>query len=306
MRPRVTSVGLILPPPPAECEYPAHINRASLDALPNKPGVYLFLDRSNTPIYIGKSVNIRSRVMAHLRTAEEAAMLKATRKIDFVRSAGEIGALLLESQLIKRHQPVCNTLLKYESEPFALYLPGGETRPLAAAYSEVECDESAFLYGLFPSRSAAQEKLEALIRQHMLCPALLGLESVTHGRACFAHQIGRCRGACIGTESKAAHAARLRAALEKLNAEIWPWNGPIGIIETDERLRQIHVVDRWSYIGSLQGRRRKIRLPANRAVDIDTYKILARPLADGELQIASCEVRRQSAYYNASNQGKVI
>jgi excinuclease Cho len=135
------------------------------------------------------------------------------------------------------------------------------------------------------------------VRRHMLCPALLGMESATHGRACFARQIGRCRGACIGDESEAAHGARLLAALEKLNAEVWPYGGPIGIIETDDRLRQIHVVDRWSYIGSLEGRRRKIRLPVKRAVDIDTWKILAGPLANGELKFAPCEVRQSAAYY---------
>jgi excinuclease Cho len=56
-------------------------------------------------------------------------------------------------------------------------------------------------------------------------------------------------------------------------------------------------VDRWSYIGSLEGRRRKIRLPVKRAVDIDTWKILAGPLANGELKFAPCEVRQSAAYY---------
>jgi excinuclease Cho len=297
MRPRVTSVGLILPPPPADFEYPAHINRASLDALPSKPGVYLFLNRAKVPIYIGKSVNIRSRVMAHLRTPEEMVMLKETRRVGFLRTAGEIGALLLESRLIKQYQPDYNILLKFTAESFALYLKKGDTRPQTAACSEVGWDESAFLYGLFASRSAAQEGLLALVRRHMLCPALLGIETTTHGRACFARQIGRCMGACIGDESRETHFRRLQAALEQLNAEIWPYDGPIGIVETEDQWRQIHVVDRWSYIGSLEGRRRKIRLPVKRIIDIDTYKILAKPLADGQLTIAPCEVRQSAAYY---------
>ena len=297
MRPRVTSVGLILPLPAADFEYPAHIDRASLDALPPKPGVYLFRNRANALIYIGKSINIRSRVMAHLRTPEETAMLQETRRVDFLRTAGEIGALLLESRLIKEYQPGYNVKLKFMAEPFALYLKGDGMRPLVAACSDIPWNESAFLYGLFASRSAAQEGLLALVRRHMLCPALLGIETTTHGRACFARQIGRCRGACVGNESRETHCNRLRAALEQLNDEIWPYGGPIAIVERDDQWRQVHVVDRWSYIGSLDGRRRKIKLPVKHVVDIDTYKILAKPLADGKLTIAACEVRRSAAYY---------
>src|SRR3569833_556178 len=90
MRPRVTSIGLIALPPPAEdFAYPAHIDRDSLEALPSKPGVYLFRDRRNVPLYIGKSINLRSRVLSHLRTPQEAAMLQATRRVDFLRTAGE-------------------------------------------------------------------------------------------------------------------------------------------------------------------------------------------------------------------------
>lgn len=285
-----------MPLPQADFEYPAHINRASLDALPPRPGVYFFRDHANHPVYIGKSINIRSRVMAHLRTPEETGMLQQTRRVDFLRTAGEIGALLLESCLIKKHQPFYNAKLKFMAESFALHLRSGGTRPQVAAFGDLSLNESAFLYGLFASRSAAQEGLLALVRQHMLCPALLGIETTTHGRACFARQIGRCMGACVGNESRETHFNRLQTALEELNAAIWPYDGPIGIVETDDRWRQVHVVDRWSYIGSLEGRRRKIKLPAKHAIDIDTYKILARPLANGMLTIAACEVRQRAAY----------
>lgn len=67
-------------------------------------GVYLFHSESDTmPLYIGKSVNIRSRVMAHLRTANEAAMLRQAKRISWICTAGEIGALLLEARLIKNN-----------------------------------------------------------------------------------------------------------------------------------------------------------------------------------------------------------
>lgn len=284
IRPRVTSVGLIVLPDPAESfVYPAHIDRASIDALPAAPGVYLFLDRYGVPVYIGKSVNIRSRVMSHLRTPEEAAMLDATHRIDFMRTAGEIGALLLESRLIKQLQPAFNVLLRWTGDIFALRLEDGMRLRVVGSCDE-DFDEDA-RYGLFPSRGTAQQGLERLVRQHMLCPALAGIEKATHGRACFAHQIGRCRGACAGKETVQEHGARLQRALEQLEADVWPYAGPIGIVEEGDGLRDVHVIDHWSHLCTLRGRRKTFRRPARRNIDMDVYKILAKPLLAGELRI---------------------
>lgn len=306
MRPRVTSVGLILPPRPAEnFDYPSHIDCASLAALPPRPGVYFFRNRTGEPIYIGKSVNIRSRVLAHLRTPEEAAMLAATRRVDFMQTAGEIGALLLESQLIKRHQPACNVLLKYSGASFALNLPEGCSQPRVVSSGEFDDCAADDMFGLFASRSEAEHGLHALVRSQRLCPALLGLESTTHGRACFAHQIGRCLGACIGRETRQAHEQRLRLALTELQATVWPHSGPIGIVEQDGKWRQVHVIDRWSYIGSLAGRRSKIALPLHRDIDIDTYKILAKPLVEGRLAYVTCAVTQSRAGRFATIPGQI-
>lgn len=284
-----------MPSRPAEnFEYPAHIDCTSLAALPPEPGVYFFRNRAGAPIYIGKSVNIRARVLAHLRTPEEMAMLTECRRVDFVRTAGEIGALLLESQLIKRYQPSCNVLLKFTGEPFALYLQDGDSRPQVIG-CHADAGQPGRRHGLFASRSEAEQGLLALARQHQLCPALLGLETTTHGRACFAHQTGRCRGACIGRETRQAHQQRLRLALEQLDAAVWPYGAPIGIVERAAQWRQIHVIDRWSYIGTLEGRRRKIALPARHNVDIDTYKIVAGRLAAGQLDYVTCAVAQDQA-----------
>lgn len=70
-------------------------------ALPRSSGVYIFKGDGQLPIYIGKSVDIRSRVQAHLRAKDEAEMMAQSRRVEFIETAGEIGALLLESHLIK-------------------------------------------------------------------------------------------------------------------------------------------------------------------------------------------------------------
>ncbi|MEY3765495.1 MAG: Excinuclease cho, partial [Pseudomonadota bacterium] len=88
------------------------IDPASLAALPRTSGVYIFKGDGTLPLYIGKSVDLRSRVLAHLRAADEAEMMAQTRRVEFIETAGELGALLLEAQLIKQQSPLFNIRLR--------------------------------------------------------------------------------------------------------------------------------------------------------------------------------------------------
>jgi excinuclease Cho len=292
MQARITSVGLLIKPDQSDSfEYPHHIDRASLDALPSKPGIYIFRDEQNRPLYIGKSVNIRSRVLSHLRTPEEARMLQQSRRVDFRRTAGEIGALLLESQLIKQMQPLHNKKLRRTREMCTLRLaPGVKSVPEIVYARDHDFACTADLYGLFATRKAALEKLREIVEMQMLCPALSGLETPVRGRACFARQISRCLGACVGAEPLSEHYRRLRAALEDMRIVMWPYTGAMGIVEECEGWKQIHIIDRWFYLGSIDradgdDEAPLLRPPTRRSFDVDTYKILVKPMMRGELRI---------------------
>ena len=118
-------------------EYPEHL-RPWLEALPKLPGVYQFHGESETlPLYIGKSVNIRSRVLSHLRTADEASMLRQARRISWQRTAGELGALLLEARLIKEQQPLFNKRLRRNKQLCSWQLEAGKQPVMRATTSPV-------------------------------------------------------------------------------------------------------------------------------------------------------------------------
>lgn len=289
MQARITSVGLVIRPEPANTfEYPHHIDRASLDALPPKPGIYIFRGEQDQPLYIGKSINIRTRVLSHLRTPEEARMLQQSRHVEFRRTAGDIGALLLESRLIKDMQPLHNKKLRRTREMCTLRLaPGVKSVPEIVYAREHDFAKTAGLYGLFATRRAALEKLREIVEMEKLCPALTGLESPMRGRPCFARQISRCLGACIGEESAEAHYGRLQAALQEMRIVVWPYAGPMGIVEECDGWKQTHVIDHWFYVGSIDhvAGAPPVRYPARRTFDVDTYKILLKPMLRGELQI---------------------
>lgn len=290
MQVRVTSVGLVITPEPADqFVYPDHIDRASIDALPAHPGIYIFRDENGLPLYIGKSVNIRSRVLSHLRTPAEARMLQQSRHVEFQRTAGEIGALLLESRLIKEQQPVHNKKLRRTREMCSLLLQK-EARfgaPEIVSAREYDFAKTDDLYGLFATRRAALETLTEIVDREGLCSAATGLERVTPGRACFARQLKRCKGACTGEESLDEHFVRLTAALHHMRVVNWPFEGPIGIVEESNGWTQTHVVDHWFYLGYTDGADEivTIKQPRKRSFDVDTYKILVKPLMLGELNI---------------------
>lgn len=265
-------------------EYPEHL-RGFAAGLPALPGVYIFHGEGEAglPLYIGKSVNLRSRVLAHLRNEDEARMLQQARRISHIRSAGEIGALLLESQLIKQQQPLYNRQLRRTRQLCALRLNAGV--PAVVHAREVDFATTPDLFGLFNSRQAAQEWLHTAADTHRLCGGALGLEKLAAGRACFRAMVRRCAGSCRGDEPRADHDARLMAALEALRVVCWPYPGTVGLVESDGELRQIHVVRHWCYLGSVGTKAEAKRLTRVAAsFDADTYKILCRPVCTGMIE----------------------
>lgn len=285
----LTSVGLLSTDIATHYEYPRHIDAESLAALPSKPGVYTFEDAAGRPLYIGKSINIRSRVLSHLRNPEEARLLQQTQVIRFERTAGDIGAQLLESSRIKKLQPLHNKRLRRNREMCAIALD--DTPPRIVYARDVDFAMVGNLFGLFATRRAAMQRLQTLVDMHRLCPRLCGLESArgVSGR-CFASQLGRCAGACCGKESRQEHDERLRMALEDMRVMTWPYAGAVGIIEECDDLRQMHIVERWCYFGTVDvpaESKKAIRLTRKAQFDIDTYAILVRPLMLGQLSIVT-------------------
>lgn len=279
MHTHVNSVGLLVCTDPAlNFSTPSHIPRACLDALPQQPGVYIFRDEAGVPVYIGKSVNIRQRVLSHLRTPEEAQMLARTRHIDHERTGGEIGALLREAQLIKAHQPVFNSKLRRIREMCSIRL--GAPLPEVVFAKDIDFGRTDGLFGLFQTPQAARETLRTLAQDAGLCSVMTGLEKGGASRPCFARQLRRCQGACTGEESAADHAARVRAALAPLRVMPLPYPGPIAIVEKSDGLRQRQLVDNWCYLGT---RRPRGKVPAR--FDVDVYRILVKPLLQRILTI---------------------
>lgn len=253
---------------------PPHLERAALDAVPDAPGVYLFHGEQGAPLYIGKSRSMRSRVLQHFSSG--AHWLRLVHRIDWRRTTGELGALLLEARLVKELVPAFNRQLRREESVCGFVFDGRRIR-LAAA-EDISAETLPLLYGVFRTRRAALQALRALADQHALCLRALGMESTGRG-ACFRHQVGRCAGVCAGRESIPAHHGRAAAALASLKSPHWPWRGRVAIVETDHarEATEVHVIDRWCYLGAARDDSEVSELiAAEPHFDYDHYRILAR------------------------------
>ena len=269
-------------------EYPQHL-RAAIEDAPTGPGVYTFHGQEgDLPLYIGKSINIRARLLSHLRTPDEARMLRQTQRISHIRTAGEIGALLLEAQMIKAQHPLFNQKLRRNKQLCSLQMAGDVPQVVDA--KDIDFATQPDLYGLFASRHAALDALRAIADQNKLCYGPLGLEKLPPGKACFRAAIRQCAGVCRGDESPEAHRERLFTSLLALHVQCWPHPGAVGLVERDDDLTQIHVVKHWCYLGSAStlAQARQLSQGANQVAegfDADSYKILCRPVLTQSVEI---------------------
>jgi DNA polymerase-3 subunit epsilon len=261
----------------------------SLSDIPDTPGVYSFYGESPLPLYIGKSVNMRTRVLSHFQSAAKVAremrMLTEIRRVEWVETAGELGALLLEARLVKEQQPLHNRKLRREKNLCAWKLhDAGDAHPLVqlVQMDDVEPTEWGQLYGTYHSKRQATDALRQLSDNHGLCPQLLGLES---GKgACFACQTGRCKGACAGRESPALHRVRVQLALGQHRLQAWPHPGRVAIREfqAETERTDIHVFDHWCHIATVHDMAELDDVNQRRtalAFDVDTYRLLQKRLS---------------------------
>jgi DNA polymerase-3 subunit epsilon len=258
---------------------PGGISEAVLDELPEGPGVYLFFGDNDVPLYVGKSVNLRSRVLAHfsgdLRATKDARIVQQIRRVDWKETAGELGALLEEVRLVKELLPLHNRQLRRKTELCAfIWNPADGQAPQLASAAEIDFMNTEHVYGVFRSQTMAREALRNLAKAFELCSIAIGLEQ--GDGPCLARQLERCRGLCVGKEPRASHNLRLMEALSGIKFQAWPFQGRIGVREASGGSGDLHVLDHWCYLGTVRSEQDVDTLSARPQFDLDTYRILKR------------------------------
>jgi DNA polymerase-3 subunit epsilon len=269
---------------------PPQLAPDALEGLPEGAGVYRFYGVNDLPIYIGKSVNLRDRIRSHFssdyRSANDVRLSSEIRRIEVEETAGELGALLREARLVKELLPLHNHRLRRKLN--ACFVRLGELRSAPEMLLAKDIDWNArapnaeTLYGPFATKAHVKAMLEGIAGEEGLCWRQLGWEK--RGGPCFARQVRKCRGACLGEETPEQHNLRLATALAPHRLKDWPWPGRVAIREShpDGRFTEAHVFERWSHIGTARSDDELADLAEARVeidFDPDIYRILVSYLA---------------------------
>lgn len=255
--------------------------------LPETTGVYVFEDELGRPLYIGKSINIKKRVLQHFgRDVHESKEFKIAQSVKHIRThetPGELAALLLESRLVKELQPLYNKQLR-KTEKLILARQGTDEQGYLTVQLEeaaaIDPEEAGTILAVYSRRSRAKESFNQMVKCSFLCPKLMGLEK--SGGACFLHQLKKCRGACAGKEPAASYNARLLAAFEHQRIQAWPYKDAV-LLQEQPAGETAHgiIVDKWCVLGEVSQQpycEPEVKLN-EKAFDLDTYKILQSFLA---------------------------
>lgn len=266
---------------------PSGLNPETIDALPDNPGVYIFYGEGMTPLYVGKSINIRERVLSHFADDEhsmkEMNISNQLLKIDTVTTAGEMGALLRESQLVKDLQPIYNRRLRLSRQMTVLRQvadPDGYSCARIEDLDAITPEQAETILGIFRGRRQAKEFLNSIIKPYGLCEYKLGL---TSSRPCFSHKLEWCRGACDGTDPAYSYNSRFDAAFEKKRIRVWPYAGPVVFQEANQFLgmKDTFIVDRWCLVAMIStGAEGESIQRYGYTFDYDVYSILKHFLMD--------------------------
>src|ERR1700730_8835115 len=165
---------------------------------PSSPGVYRMIDAKGEVLYVGKAKNIRKRIAAYARPTgydpRIERMIAATASLEFVSTATETEALLLEANLIKRLRPRFNVLLRDDKSFPYILITADHWAPQILKHRGARKREGRY-YGPFASVWAVNRTITALQRAFLLRSCSDGFfESRT--RPCLLHQIKRCSGPC--------------------------------------------------------------------------------------------------------------
>ena len=196
----------------------SHINNELITPLPEDIGVYYFFDHEDNLIYIGKSKNIRSRIVSHFNnndTKKAVNMKQQIKRIDFDLTGSELIALLKESEEIKDKLPIFNRAQRRSLFNYGIFASLELDGYIHLRAQKIAKNQQPICS--FYSLKEAKEQLRKIIDDHQLCLKLSGLYHAEG--ACFYHQIDRCNGACLGEEDINEYNSRVNDSFKKYQFE---------------------------------------------------------------------------------------
>jgi len=196
-----------------------------LPLIPGKPGIYQFIDSYGNIIYIGKAKNLKKRVTSYFaknQSGKTSVMIKRATDIKHIVVENESDALLLENNLIKKHQPRYNILLK-DDKTFPWICIKNEPFPRVFSTRNTIRDGSQY-FGPYTSALMVRTLLDLIRQLYKLrtCPLLLTESNIAAGKfkVCLEYHIGNCKGPCVGLQPECDYLESIRQIKDILRGNI--------------------------------------------------------------------------------------
>ncbi|RFN58793.1 exonuclease domain-containing protein [Marixanthomonas ophiurae] len=204
-----------LNPRSKEASLPPHLNSKQILDLPNSAGIYLFKNKGQKVIYVGKAKNIKKRVLSHIYNKKNKGYLMCQESffIEHEETGNELTALLLESELIKKYYPKFNRAQKRPQSSYKIISYKNQRNIIQLAITKTKATDDSLM--TFYNRTLARERLEYICETYNLCPRYCGLQS--NVEVCSHYKINNCEGICDGTEEIEDYNKKVGAAIEHLN-----------------------------------------------------------------------------------------
>jgi excinuclease ABC subunit C len=197
---------------------PAFDSKSFLASLSTHPGVYRMLGADGELLYVGKARNLKNRVTSYFsgkpQSAKTMAMVQQIASVEVTVTASDTEALLLEYNLIKKHRPRYNVLLRDDKSFPYLHLSTQQDFPRISFYRGARKVPGKF-FGPYPSAAATRETLALLQKLFRLRPCE-DTYFANRSRPCLQHQIQRCSGPCVGLVTKEMYAQDVQDAVKVL------------------------------------------------------------------------------------------
>ena len=179
-----------------QSQLPASISLETLHGLPEECGVYYFYNKDKDIIYVGKSINIKKRVMEHFAKQTEKArkLHEAVDDISFEVMGSELVALLFESHEIKTHHPRINRAQRARAYPYVIFSYENQDGYLCLKTGRATAKQKKELNVLreFPNLSGVKGMLNRVLEEFELCQTLCSVDHL--GTPCFYYHIHKCKG----------------------------------------------------------------------------------------------------------------
>jgi excinuclease ABC subunit C len=217
--------------------------RNQLETLPRKPGVYLMSDANGTVIYVGKAIDLHSRVRSYFQpsaweNSKVRAIVSEVADLEFIVTDSELEALILEANLIKRHRPRYNVHLKDDKRYPYIKITWTDPFPKVLITRRMERDGNRY-FGPFTSSPAVHRTLDLLRKSF---PYLTCNREITghDERPCLYYDIKLCLGPCIGAVTQGAYRAMIRGLARFLEGR-----GEEVIVDLEARMKA--AADEWDF-----------------------------------------------------------